>query len=284
MKHKLLFVAVGAAVSVLAMSAHAGSVAPGTYQIEDADKNGSGDDYLGHGVWLNNFITGPDTQGQGYQASEWSIVEGSAIVGADDLSFSATVENFWLEDQGYGTNTFELTMEGPLGAWEGADPGVPTCQNQAECDNLADGSLMHYYQQEGEYFAYLTGTSGIVDGMRLGLSVFDDGGTKPPQLGPWGGWFNENGDADGFATWLTWERIPSLEILTAQLVYDDCYLLRFSDDDCEEPGVGTNLRGNGDINWLLGDRVPGTVVPIPAAGWLLIGGLGALGALRRRRS
>ncbi|MBT8458688.1 MAG: hypothetical protein KJN60_03360, partial [Boseongicola sp.] len=64
MKRTFLAVAIGAAASVLALSAHAGSVDPGTYLISDADQNGSGDDYLGHGVWLSGFVAGPDTEGQ----------------------------------------------------------------------------------------------------------------------------------------------------------------------------------------------------------------------------
>jgi hypothetical protein len=31
-------------------------------------------------------------------------------------------------------------------------------------------------------------------------------------------------------------------------------------------------------------RPPTAVIPLPAAGWLLLGGLGTLGALRRRRA
>ncbi len=52
-----------------------------------------------------------------------------------------------------------------------------------------------------------------------------------------------------------------------------------------EAALGSQLLFGGFSATAITDVTPSTaVIPLPAAGWLLLGGLGALGLMRRRRA
>jgi len=256
MKHTLVASALVAALSVTSFAANAGTVGPGTYEIENAQQNG----IIGHGLYLNGFF------GDGsYDSRRWSIVEGTATVTDDDLHFSATVENNWANGEYGGSYGFQLD------AWLDADgtSQAPHCQNNA-CAGISPDDVDFFNSDApGGFFATLTGL-GDLSGMIVSLFVNDVGGDKPPQLGLGGSWFEANVGLDGFATWLTWSR----EELIQAVSLVDCQI------QCDGPWIG--YSGSGDINWLVGDPV--SEIPLPAAGWLLIAGLGGLAAVRRRKA
>ena len=56
--------------------------------------------------------------------------------------------------------------------------------------------------------------------------------------------------------------------------------LLFSDEFANVSSVTFSTGGGGNVRI---DDLSAAPVPLPAAGWLLLGGLGAIGALRRRR-
>lgn len=256
MKHTLFASALAAALSVTSFAADAGTVGPGTYEIEDAQTNG----VIGHGLYLNGFFGDSS-----YDSRRWSIVEGTATVSDDALGFSATVENNWANDEYGGSYGFQLDagLIRDNGTYQ-----APSCQNNA-CAGISPDDVDYFNSDDDSgFFATLTGL-GSLSGMIVNLFVNDVGGNKPPQLGLGGSWFEANTALDGFASWLTWSRE---ELIQAVSIFD-------CQSQCDGPWIGYD--GSGDINWLVGDPV--NEVPLPAAGWLLVAAVGGLTALRRRR-
>lgn len=258
MRNTFFGAAVTAALSVTSFAADAGTVGPGTYQIEDAKTKGE----TGHGLYLNGFFADPS-----YDSRRWSIVDGTATVSDDALGFSATVENSWANVTYGGDYSFEL--EAGL-IRDNVTDQAPYCQNNA-CAGISPGDVDYFNSDvDSGYFATLTGMRDLT-GMIISLFVNDVGGDKPPQLGLGGSWFAANMAMDGFATWLTWSQA---EFIQAVSLFDDCQV------SCNGPWIGSS--GSGDINWLVGDPV--NEIPLPAAGWLLIAGLGGLAAVKRRKA
>ena len=256
MRHTFLASALAAALTVTSFAADAGTVGNGIYEIENADQNHP---LYQHGLWLTGFFEGYSS----YESRQWSIVEGTATVSGAGLNFSATVENNWANDEFGGSYGFQL--EAGL-VRDNVTSKPPECQANA-CAGVDPGDVDYFNSdQDDGFFATLTGL-GDLSGMIVNLFVNDVGGTKPPQLGLGGSWFASNVDLDGFATWLTWSQAELIQAVS--LV--DCQ------NECDGPWIGNS--GNGDINWLVGAQIP-----LPAAGWLLIAGIGALAATKRRKS
>ena len=98
----------------------------------------------------------------------------------------------------------------------------------------------------------IKGVSGLLSGLTLDLSIKPKDGEKPPQFGYGANWVDLN---FGYSNWFYW-----------------------TVSDAEKTQYGLkNLSGHGDVN------VNMSPVPLPAAGWLLLAGVGALGAMRHRR-
>ena len=243
----------------------ADTVAPGIYEIKDAQTHGD----IGHGLYLNGFIV-PD---MGYNSRRWSIQSGTATVAADgSMDFSAVVKNVWAEDN-LGVD-LRLELDVSLAALQGPGPVDPTCQNNACAGFGAVNDYLYFESSVGDGFlGSLTGL-GDLAGWTGGMTIYPTDLSKPPQLGIGGSWFNAllNLTSDGFATWLEWTLAPPVDVcvecefLLADVQYDMEY----------------GYSGSGDINWLLGEPV--NEIPLPAAGWLLIAGLGGLVAAKRRKS
>lgn len=117
------------------------------------------------------------------------------------------------------------------------------------------------------YFNLVSGTFTGTSNAMLGLSwnITDHtSGVHPPQAGLEANALNNN-NKDGFSMWFNWEKIGSA---TNSSIYSF-----------------NNGSGKGDINTNLKFDPSSTPspVPLPAAAWLLIGALGALGGLGMRR-
>ncbi len=245
-------IAAAAASVVMAFGANAGTVAPGTYEILNSQVSAG----TAHGVYLKGFLPYA-----GYNSERWSIQEdeGSfATVTAGALDFEGSATNGGVAGGGFD---FEASLVAIAGPGNG-----PECANPAACSHL-DASHIDYFNSADSngFFGTLTGT-GSLSGWLIELFVNDVEDMKPPQLGEGGSWHAGNESQDGFATWLTWVATGT-----------------------GSGGYGTS--GIGDINWLLGDSgtsntggAGGAEVPLPAAGWLMIAGLGGLAALRRRQT
>ncbi len=252
MNTKALMCAVATSLSMFAGGAFAGTVGPGVYEIENADPSGGG-----HGLWLAGFFGG------GYAGSQWSIDNGQANVTNTSLQFDFEVTNNWananLAGNDYRFGFSSVTLDKIAGPGTG-----PECQSTA-CDHLTAADVDYFNSNApSKHLGTLMGL-GSMSNYVVRLFVNDVGGAKPPQLGLGGSWFGFNADKDGFATWLTWSLFEKVQV--------PCLTNAFS--------CGYDLRhvknGKGDINWLVGAQVP-----LPAAGWLLIGGLGGLVAMKRR--
>ena len=262
MRHTFLGAAVAASMAMTVGPALADTVSPGIYEIENAQTNGD----IGHGLYLNGFIL-PD---MGYNSRRWSIDSGTATVAADgSMDFSAVVKNVWAEDN-LGAD-LRLELDVSLAALQGPGPVDPTCQNNA-CAGFGAVNDYLYYQSHGDdgIFGTLTGLGDLV-GWAGDLTIYPFDLSKPPQLGIGGSWFDAllNLTSDGFATWLHWTLAPEFDVCL------ECEFLLADAPYQSEYGYS----GSGDINWLLGAQIP-----LPAAGWLLIASVGALAAVKRRKS
>ena len=139
----------------------------------------------------------------------------------------------------------EVVHAGPPACGAAAGTGCKLA-TQAMKDNMV------YFDFAGQQ---LTGTAGtVLAGLSIDLTIKPLDGSKPPQLGYGGNWRTLD---FGYSNWFKWS-VSSAE--------KSVYGLR-------------NMDGDGDMNLTL---TP-TPVPVPAAAWMLIAGVGALGAMRRRR-
>lgn len=90
-----------------------------------------------------------------------------------------------------------------------------------------------------------------------------------------------------------WSFDSSKVLGNPQVVYDPRFVVIKQSNDYDvweltaqeiAAGMGTITTQRNDISHVsFYDGNPGTVIPLPAAGWMLIAGIGSLAALRRRR-
>ena len=179
----------------------------------------------------------------------WQFEDGSNAFVFEDTTATLNAVAF---QTGNANRRMDLSMTFELAA---GPNGSPKCGG--DCSDVANWNFFDFTS------ASLTGMddlAGVI--LNLTLGAVDNGGRGPidklPQLG-----FGAN-DKDagfGFSTWFNWERVMDLN---------------------QNPNfdvVQTGTSGHGDVNLQL-DVTP---VPLPAAGWLLIAGVGALGAVRKSR-
>lgn len=203
----------------------------------------TGNAFSSHGLWLPDFRAGATTQ--------WAVTGGSVVYNstAGTLDLTGTVQN-------NGDNALKLDFNWSLN--EIAHAGPPACGTGQACQGATQDMKdnMRYFDFTGQV---LTGAAGtLLDGLTLGLSIKPSDGSKPPQLGYGGNWRDLN---FGYSNWFYWKI-----------------------DDGVQDKFGLNKSsGGGDMNLTLADDGSGGQIPLPAAGWLLLAGLGALGAAKRRR-
>lgn len=179
-------------------------------------------------------------------STEWGVVNGSATYDstAGTLNLSGRVQN---------NSNAALQLDFNWSLNEVVHAGPPACGGGA-CTGAtaAMKANMVYFDFAGQQ---LTGTAGTaLAGLSIDLTIKPSDGSKPPQLGYGGNWRTLD---FGYSNWFKWS-VSSAE--------KSAYGLK-------------NTYGDGDMNLTL---TP-TPVPVPAAAWMLIAGVGALGAMRRRR-
>ncbi|MEM8653700.1 MAG: VPLPA-CTERM sorting domain-containing protein [Pseudomonadota bacterium] len=229
----------------------------GTYQLGNA--------FSSHGLWLPDLLLNSDGSSAGFD-NTWSFVLGSdtkAIYENGTLGLSGTVENT------KGGVTYSLGFQFRLNEVTN-HPGNLICgrdacraASQEERDNIRffDGDA-------NGVIGTITGL-GDLDGLVLDVTInkpnASDGNPKLGQLGFGGNWTTTN---FGYSNWLKYD-------------------LRDQVADTSLAGLIGRSSGHGDINadlTLDGDPISSTPpVPLPAGLPLLVGGLGALAFMRRRR-
>ena len=203
----------------------------------------AGNAFPSHGIWLPNFRAGATT--------EWAVTGGSVVYNsaAGTLDLMGSVQN-------NGDNALKLDFNWSLK--EIIHAGPPACGSgqacQAATQDMKDN--MRYFDFTGQVLTGAVGT--LLDGLTLNLSIKPGDGSKPPQLGYGGNWRDLN---FGYSNWFYWGVDEK-----AQAAYG----LKYG-------------KGHGDMNLTLADDGSGGSIPLPAAGWLLLAGIGALGAAKRRR-
>ena len=92
--------------------------------------------------------------------------------------------------------------------------------------------------------------------------------------------FNLLGRGTGNSLTVTGSNGQSLAFDLSSYSKNSYHSLLFSDEFANVSSVTFSTGGGGNVRI---DDLSAAPVPLPAAGWLLLGGLGAIGALRRRR-
>lgn len=244
-------VAAASAVTISLTAAATASTLPGygTYDLSNA--------YPHHGLWLPGLITNDSDY-----TTEWGIVSGTAEYvegdgGPNQLHLSGNVQNKGNDDYtlSFSFKLHEIEHTGDPACPHSGDSG---CNLQgAEYDDKRDG--VRYFDFPGhdsvhdDTMASIWGT-GALEGLTLDLSIKPENDSKPPQFGWCANWVD------------------------CELGYSNWFFYTASTDDEFNSNIhiasGTK---HGDIN------VNMAPVPLPAAGWMLIAGMGAIGAMRRRR-
>lgn len=104
----------------------------------------------------------------------------------------------------------------------------------------------------------LTGFGGILDGVILSVTRKPANGTLATQVGT--GANDKNGNF-GMSNWF----------------------MVACEQGCDTSAFGNRTQGDINVNLAATNRAPVPPVPLPAAGWLLIAGLGGLAAMKRRK-
>jgi hypothetical protein len=188
----------------------------------------------------------------GYIMEPVNIQGGLCADGKCTIETTQTVEpTLYREDQ----ENFDLfsfyflnTGNGAIGDEEEGNEGDPTNFVSLDLYDAFDGSIVHSF-----YFGNLQ-TFSAVEGFGLDIVYFDGEGSDP------------GNEAECFET---------------IICKNYGYVVSLND-------LGLNIgkavwSAAGDANARLDDLVV-SQIPLPAAGWLLLGGLGGLVAIRRRRS
>lgn len=174
----------------------------------------------------------------------WGVTDGS-------LNYVGTTATLKMDVKNHGDSALEGTVHMEFEKRDFA--GTPKCEYGACPASAANW----------DFFSITAGSfagSGALNGLNLKLTEFPKNADIPPQLGI--GANSKNKTEMGLATWLTWS-----------IVGDDNTFAGYTFDwrsDTYMPGQ------HGDINIALAP------VPLPAAGWLLIAGLGSMALARRK--
>ena len=233
------------------LGASASSLDPGTYNVVDIDRSVE----LGpRSIWTPNGNNGPtgDALVQGGSASAyWTfqdvVLDYNGTNGPSSLTGTAT-----------NTGDSNLSIDLSINLSTATAPGAQT----GYCQFNGSGGACDASDPDDSMWAFMTilagstfsGTAGTeLDGIVWDISDLS-GGTHPPQVGVNANALVEN-DLQGISMWFSFVRSDHTQ-------YGGNYTI--------------NSNGKGDINSNL------SPVPLPAAGWLLIAGLGGLAAMRRR--
>lgn len=200
-----------------------------------------------HTFWLPNFIEGASNYWQ------FDSNGGLFVYDNDTARLTGTIVN-----NSDATKKFSVDVTfDEIPASKGAR--TPKCELGGACGSVQYQDQANFF----EYFTYdeatLTGLD-MLSGVTLLLTMAPEDGRYPPQLGY--GANNKDIDEFGLSTWFFWELVMEQQALG--VAYD---------------GYGSPYKayGQGDINIEL------TAVPLPASLAMLIGALGGLGFLGRRR-
>ena len=248
----------------------------GAATLPDSFDVGAGDRADGRSIWFRNLFSGPGAGG-----SDLFSISGGGFVQNGDGSAALTGTATSLDA---GSIQFDVDVQlslspNPPGSrggycqFNGARDcvtGAPIMGGGAATGPQFDGLTAAEAQDRVDMWnfytidsATLTGVMGsLVDGLVLTLTDKTDG-NHLPQLGLGANAFDQ--DNLGFSAWFNWVSNQG-----ADATYGD-YTFAGS--------------GNGDFNMDVnnGGVLDIAPVPLPAGMWLMLGGLGALGAVRRSR-
>lgn len=218
----------------------------GTYDMGDA--------FSSHGLWFSDELVDTDGNGLSTAAQRWSVETATLTytdnggVGLNTLTIDGVVEH----------NGYRLGFDFDL--VEIAHAGDPACGVQAGCGLAPVGDATQDHYDGVKFFGFpglgALSTASIfgldsLAGLTFDLSIAPGDGSKPPQFGYCANWVD---CLLGYSNWFYFAR---------------------SDQNLFK--VAIDGRGNGDVN------LTASPVPLPATGWMLIAGLGAL-AMRRRKA
>lgn len=175
---------------------------------------------------------------------EWDVVGGTATYDS-----TAGTLNIVGQVRNHGDDRLRLNFNWLLNE-NTTHAGPPACGRPA-CSSPTPDMVanMKYFDFVGQT---LTGAGPILSGLTIDLSIKPSDGSKPPQFGYGGNWRDLE---FGYSNWFYW-----------------------SVSEKEKYAYGLKYKnGRGDMNLTM------STVPLPAAAWMLLAGVGAIGAMGRRK-
>lgn len=208
----------------------------------------------------------------GRMAAAACAVGALMVAGTASVLASTLVE---VNPPGCSYSTELLTNAGAAGLSVGADCGDFSVGQNTDAEDLADAEA---FGSAGWSFEEVLAVDpddfdGTINGMKFSIALAEDGKS--------GTWFLNNDfffpAGEDFAFVLKAATTSFTYLVDTSAGTSGTW----STVDITTPGQGNQQPTLSNIR-LIGTAAP-SVIPLPAAGWLLLGGLGALGALGHRR-